>query len=327
MNKIYYSQLDSRWSSHPYPSQDLPNATIGSGGCGATCGAMIISMLKQIVYPNEIADRFLADGIRVNGGTSNRAFDSYITEKYGLKCERKWKLDEAVECLNKGGIVVARCTANNGNLFTIKGHFIVLVEYKNNEFLVFDPYLYKDKFNCYGRNGQARIEGTNVYVGYQNMKDFGGYAELWCYEPTGVDTNVDNSVPASVNRGTVGSVNKLANNCNLYSEANLSGTVYNYLKNTSFKILENVSERVDKIQVIQTGRIAYVDISNYVNTQSPSYRIMTVVAKSGLNVRAGAGTNYQRITTYKYGTQVKVYSIENGWAKGTKGYMCATYLR
>ena len=54
---------------------------------------------------------------------------------------------------------------------------------------------------------------------------------------------------------------------------------------------------------------------------------MTVTAKSGLNVRSGPGTRCSRITTYAYGTKVKVYSTSNGWAKGTKGYMYATYLK
>lgn len=159
------------------------------------------------------------------------------------------------------------------------------------------------------------------------MKDYGGYAELWCYEPTGIDTNIDTSIQPTLNRGTVGSTNKLARNCNLYGNPDLSGEVFNYLAKTSIKILENVSENVDKIQLIQTGRIAYVDISNYADTQPKSYSIMTVTAKSGLRVRSGAGTNYSTVTVYKYGTKVKVYSIENGWAKGTKGYLSTTYLR
>ena len=54
---------------------------------------------------------------------------------------------------------------------------------------------------------------------------------------------------------------------------------------------------------------------------------MTVTARSGLNVRSGPGTRHSRVTAYAYGTKVKVYSIENGWAKGTKGYMYAQYLK
>lgn len=332
MNKIYYSQIDNRWANHPYPSQQLPYATIGSGGCGAACAAMIVSMLKEIITPNNMGDIFVKDGIRVNGGTSNRAFDSYLTEKYGLKVQRKWKIAEAKECLENGGIVVARCTDDKGTLFTTGGHFIVLVGFKNNEFEVYDPYLYKNKFEVSYRKGKARVDGTSVFVTFENMKAYGGYNELWCYEGTGVDTNIDITIPETkpeINN-TVGQTRKFKDDVVLYANSDLTGNWYNYLKNTTVVILENVSANVDKIRVPATGRVAYVDTSIYKETtaqQNTSYKIMTVIAKSGLNVRAGAGTNYNRVTCYKYGTKVKVFSIENGWAKGTKGYMYATYLK
>lgn len=67
--------------------------------------------------------------------------------------------------------------------------------------------------------------------------------------------------------------------------------------------------------------------SKTTTTTTPSYKTMTVTAKSGLNVRKGPGTSYGIVTTYKYGTKVKIYSITNGWAKGDKGYMSATYLK
>ena len=125
--------------------------------------------------------------------------------------------------------------------------------------------------------------------------------------------NIDTSIQPTLNRGTVGSTNKLARNCNLYSNPDLSGTVYNYLAKTSFKILENVSENVDKIQVIQTGRVAYVDISNYSDTQPKSYSIMTVTAKSGLRVRSGPSTDSEIITTMGEGERLEVVAELDGW--------------
>lgn len=335
MNRIYFSQIDNRWTNHPYPSQALPHATIGSGGCGATCGAMIISMLKEIITPDTLGDIFVRDGIRVNGGTSNRAFDSYITEKYGLACKRNWKLDDAIACLKRGGLVVARCISQNGTLFTTGGHFIVFAGYNenNNEIEVFDPYLYNNKFETNGRAGKARVSRTSVFVTYDNMKAYGGYHELWCYEPTGIDTNKDeeNVEPAQkvYDRGTVGTNKKLKQNCNLWSNPDLTGIRYNYLKNTTVKVLENTSENVDKIYVPATGRTAYIDIVNYteVATNQISYKWMTVTAISGLNVRKEPTTKSGIVTAYKYKTKVKVYLIENGWAKGEKGYMYAKYLK
>ena len=47
--KVYYNQADSRWANHPYPSRELPKATIKSGGCGPTCAAMVVSSFKETI--------------------------------------------------------------------------------------------------------------------------------------------------------------------------------------------------------------------------------------------------------------------------------------
>ena len=64
---------------------------------------------------------------------------------------------------------------------------------------------------------------------------------------------------------TVGTY-KLKRNCYLYSNQNLTGIRYSYLANTVVTVLQNVNSRVDKIRVNKTGRIAYIDKSNYANT-------------------------------------------------------------
>lgn len=241
MNKVYYSQIDKRWSNYPYPSQELPYATLASAGCGVACGAMIVSMLKQIVLPTEIADMFLKDGIRVNGGTSNRAFDSYITDKYGLKVEKKWKLDDAVTCLKKGGLVVARCLGNRGELFCGKnqGHFIVLSGYNNGTIEVFDPYLTTNKFNTSYRKGKVNVSGVSTLVSYSNMKEYGGYCELWCYEPTGIETGAETPKRAFIKR-----VQKAIN-------ARVDGIVGNETRSKVPTLSKNKNRRHAVVKVVQ----------------------------------------------------------------------------
>lgn len=64
-------------------------------------------------------------------------------------------------------------------------------------------------------------------------------------------------------KNTVGKKKVLKQNCYLHKKSNLKGTTYYYFKNTRVKVLKNVSSTVDYIQVIATGRKAYIKISNY----------------------------------------------------------------
>lgn len=56
--------------------------------------------------------------------------------------------------------------------------------------------------------------------------------------------------------------------CYLYSNSNLSGTRYTYKANTTVTILDNISSSVDKVRVNATGRVAYINTSNYTSSSS-----------------------------------------------------------
>ena len=62
---------------------------------------------------------------------------------------------------------------------------------------------------------------------------------------------------------TVGQIKTLKQTCHLYSRENLTGTEYTYLKDTRVKILRNESVNVDYIEVIKTGRKAYINKKYY----------------------------------------------------------------
>lgn len=76
-----------------------------------------------------------------------------------------------------------------------------------------------------------------------------------------LNSQVQNNTLANQTFGTY----KLKRNCYLYSNQNLTGVRYSYLANTVVTVLQNVNSRVDKIKVNATGRIAYIDKSNYSN--------------------------------------------------------------
>lgn len=149
------------------------------------------------------------------------------------------------------------------------------------------------------------------------------------------------SEPVSIAR-TVGQTRRFAGATKIYSNSNLTGTQYDYKANTSVEILENVSANVDKIKVIQTGRIGYVSTSVYTGSTSSNTSVAKPVsapvsskyklgrykvAASALNVRTGAGTNYPVKRTYKNGTVFDTYQIKGNWAKTPSGWCCLDYCK
>ena len=72
---------------------------------------------------------------------------------------------------------------------------------------------------------------------------------------------------SSISNNTVGQTRK-TKACYLYSNSNLSGTRYTYKANTTVTILDNISSSVDKVRVKATGRVAYINTSNYTSSSS-----------------------------------------------------------
>lgn len=78
--------------------------------------------------------------------------------------------------------------------------------------------------------------------------------------------NYEINTASTQTRNTVGTTKKLSRASILYSKSNLTGIQYNYKANTTITIIQNISSTVDKVRVNATGRIAYINISNYSNT-------------------------------------------------------------
>ena len=100
---------------------------------------------------------------------------------------------------------------------------------------------------------------VTVYKESSNWSNIG--TNEWVSSDYLTDSNVQ--VP-----NTVGQYKKLKSTTTLYSNSNLTGTKYTYLKNTKVKILQNVSNTVDRVYISATGRYAYVDNSAYGTTVS-----------------------------------------------------------
>lgn len=117
-------------------------------------------------------------------------------------------------------------------------------------------------------------------------------------------------------QNTVGKTKKLTKASILYSNSNLTGYKYNYRANTTITILQNISSTVDKVRVNATGRIAYINNSNYTNvtvskTQSTTRKTKTCTLYSKSNL---SGIKYQ----YKANTTVTVLQHINSYVDKVK---------
>ena len=215
MNRIYFSQTDSRWAKHPYVSKTHPQATVKSGGCGPTSAAMIVSSLVQTIYPNQMADIFKVNGLRALEGTDPKAFE-WIANKYGLKVNKTIYIADAVECLKKGGMCIAYLKAKS--LFADGGHIIVLSELRDNNLVIFDPYLYNNKFDIIykgidRRLGKIKQNGVETIISVENFKKYCGYT-IYCYDAPIIEEKskynqgdiLEISVPVQITGSIEGSV-------------------------------------------------------------------------------------------------------------------------
>ena len=64
-------------------------------------------------------------------------------------------------------------------------------------------------------------------------------------------------------KGTVGQTKKFKTTTEVYQSSSMIGTKYTYKANTTVQILENTFSTIDKVKVVQTGRIGYVRTSVY----------------------------------------------------------------
>lgn len=63
---------------------------------------------------------------------------------------------------------------------------------------------------------------------------------------------------------TIGKRYRLNKNTLLYSKGNLTGTKYDYLAKTEIEVIGHYSEKVDRVRVVKTGRVAYCEVSAFV---------------------------------------------------------------
>lgn len=131
---VYYNQLDKRYASKPYGTDN-----IGTYGCGPTCMAMVVSSLtNETVDPAEMARWAYENGYWCSRSGSYHSLIPGAAKAWGLPVQGCGKTEgqRIVDALSQGKLVVAIMLKGH---FTSSGHFIVLRGVENGKILVADP--------------------------------------------------------------------------------------------------------------------------------------------------------------------------------------------
>ena len=155
-------------------------------------------------------------------------------------------------------------------------------------------------------------------------------------------TNNGNNNNNNTNPGTVIATGTVRANTNL-NVRNGAGVGYTRVGSLAGGTAVNIYERVTvngaewgRIGVNQWVSMSYIILNGSNNNNNNGSTVTTgtgtVTSSTGLNVRYGAGVNYQRVSSLKPGTQVTIYEVvTNGtqqWGRiGTNQWVCMTYIR
>lgn len=144
----------------PYPSQELANATVKSGGCGLCCSANVLQHFGMNVDIKSLAEYFCDAGIRVNGGTDMQKASEYIRAL--VKCEviKTNSEEDLKKYLNKGAIAIANVDGVN-DIFSTEGHFINVIGVNGDMFTIFDVGYYHGKFDSEYRRKYVTVGKEN----------------------------------------------------------------------------------------------------------------------------------------------------------------------
>ena len=161
-----------------------------------------------------------------------------------------------------------------------------------------------------------KYNGDKVTV----YKESSNWSNIGTNEWVSSDYLTDSNMQSISN--TVGQYKKLKSTTTLYSNSNLTGIRYTYLKNTKVKILQNVSSTVDRIYVPATGRYAYIDNSAYGTTISSGVNLTGQYKKFKSNTIIYSNSNLSG-TKYYYLPKTRVKVIAD-YGNVNKIYVPAT---
>lgn len=141
--------------------------SVKTSGCGLCCASMVVDQLTDQTLPIEDCVRLSEEtGANQWIGTSMKVLGKALSERYEIDFSYTNDIDEAIEHLAKGGrVIVLVGGARDGyaDLFTKRGHYMLLLSYDGEEFCILDPALSDEKYAEEGRVGRVRIKPPFLY--------------------------------------------------------------------------------------------------------------------------------------------------------------------
>lgn len=337
MNKIYFSQYDPRWKNTRYSSTGNNSQTIGTSGCGPTSAAMVISSLTdELVFPTNLAVDFVSRGFRTAGsGTSWAAFE-WLGAKYGLNCKKGENINDAINCLNRGGMVIVSVIGSPTALFSTAGHIMVLSGISGDTVEIMDSALYNGKYDLPHRAGKVEVKDHYIYV---NVNDLVANARMYyCYETykyTGIEPL--NHTMRVTNVSTRLRIRKSPDiNSEIVGYLNNNDVVTVYASTNNWYNIGNGYVSGNYLE--ELGGTDFTDIYGTGNYRVTVKSVLNVREEPDVNSRAKtfeelSANAQEQIKNFK-GTEVNGYvnnmichvsEVQGVWGKTPSGWICLDY--
>ena len=153
-----------------------------------TRGQELLDMLrknKDNYVINKIVDEYIE---YLSIGISN-LIDVFEPEAVCLGGSFVYFADVLLEKLKNNNYIIA--SVGNG-LFTTGGHYIMIYGVNGNNLKIYDPFLYKGKFDTSTRRGKAYVDGDTVICSTTNFKNYANYKRFFCYKYNRTDNSNEN---------------------------------------------------------------------------------------------------------------------------------------
>ena len=172
----YLITNQNNFANVPYPSKSYPNATVKSGGCGACSVLNCVENMTELRF--KMADWIayvIANGGRIDGGTSITAILKALKRDYGFSYSATNDIAAVREHLRSGGMAVFHAGGAYGSwkgLLSTTGHYVCLAGMEGEYAVVVDSGWYSGKYSGAWRKSRIVKDYQNsvITVSFANLE-------------------------------------------------------------------------------------------------------------------------------------------------------------